>query len=141
MLQYELKAIKNHSSLAKEPDYHFTVSINDAKKIIKHPSANMYDVQIIRQAVRAKKITVTIKTYGFGVSDFQRVLEEVAGGWENIQEVDNVHSEFEKWLELNYDFSGFDHKKNKCWLSRSPTDYNIYSSLELLATWGKLIRS
>jgi len=141
MLQYELKAIKNRSSLAKEPDYHFTVSIDDAKKIIKHPSVEMYDAKTIRQAVRAKNIKVTIQTSGFGVSHFSRILEEVAGGYENTKVVDNVHSEFDKWLESNYDFSGYDHKQNRCWLSRSPTDYTIYSSSELLVTWGKLTRN
>lgn len=138
MLNYKLTSKVDTSSLSKDPDWYWTLKTEDGKKVIKHfkdVSKGSYEyifwVKPIRQAVRAKQTEVTIRTGGFATSQFQAVLEEVAGGFENIKEVERLDEEFTAWLARNYDYSGEGIANENYWLSKSASDFNIYSETEL----------
>lgn len=137
MLIYKLTSKIDTSSLSKDPDWYWTLQIEDGKKIVKQLkeiSKGSYEyifwVKPIRQAIRAKQTEVTIKTGGFATSKFQAVLEVVAGGFENLKQVDRFDG-FLDWLEMNFNYSGEGANYENYWLSKSETDFNIYPETEL----------
>lgn len=145
MLTYKLTSKVDTSTLSTQPDWYWTLRIEDAKKIVKHLKDSskgsfeyIFWVKPIRQAVRKKETEITIKTGGFTTSKFQQVLEEVAGGFENIKKVDRLYEGFTNWLTENYDHSGEGIDEESYWLSKSDTDYNIYSETQLKKEYSEL---
>lgn len=137
MLTYELTSKIDTSSLSKDPDWYWTLQIEEGKKIVKQLkeiSKGSYEytfwVKPIRQAIRAKQTEITIKTSGFSTSDFYGVLCEVAGGHENLKQVDRLEG-FPDWVEMNFNYSGEGANYENYWLSKSETDFNIYPETEL----------
>lgn len=138
MLIYQLTSKVDTHSLSTQQDWYYTLKIEDAKKIVKHLKDSskgsfeyIFWVKPIRQAVRKKETEITIKTGGFTTSKFFQVLCDVAGGFENTQEVDRLDKDFIDWLTANYDYSGQGIEDENYWLSKSPTDFNLYSETQL----------
>lgn len=138
MLTYKLTSKVDTSSLNTSPDWYWTLRIEDAKKIVKHLKDSdkgsfeyIFYVQPIRRAVRKKETEITIRTGGFSISKFQQILEEIAGGFENMKEVNRLNEDFTRWLTENYDHSGEGIDNENYWLSKLPTDFNIYSETQL----------
>lgn len=130
MLTYEL-TIKDSLS-------HYTLDIEDAKKLASHLKnfskgsfAYVHWLKPIRSAVRKKETEITITTSGFDTHEFFQILCNVAGGFENTQEVDRLDEDFTNWLVMGFDYSGEGIEGENYWLSKSPTDFNIYSETQL----------
>ena len=149
MIIYQLKTALDSTSLSTQPDSYWTLSIEDAKKIVKHlkgysktSSEYVFYVQPIRRAVKAKKEEITIRAGGFSINRFWNILYEVAGGFENVKEVDRLAG-FQDWLLANYDYSGdVGEGRDNAWLSKSSTDYNIYFESDLKKEYlqlGKMV--